>query len=95
MSMSRDNFTRDSIIHNSDGLGEYEMLQLLDEGVKKRGVSDRKLRSLRVRSVDRRLVTREKCHVCQFAYEHADQVSVHVFLVCYKADVICDLFVAY
>ena len=35
------------------GMDEYQMLQLLDEGVTKRGVSDRKMRSFPIRPVER------------------------------------------
>ena len=35
------------------GMDEFQMLQLLDEGIVKRGLSDRKLRSLPIHPVDR------------------------------------------
>jgi len=56
-----------------DGFDEYEALGMLED-VAKRGVSDKKLRSFRVKPVDRRMVTRERCHVCQCEYEAADQI---------------------
>jgi len=68
---------------NNTGFDEYQAMQLLDEDVVKRGVSERRLRQLRVRPVDRKLKNRERCHVCQCEYESADQVMElpcrHVF----------------
>ena len=55
------------------GMDEYQALQLLDENVVKRGVSERKLRSLPEQPVPRRCVGKEKCDVCQMEYESRDQ----------------------
>lgn len=60
---------------SADTLDEYQALQMLDDDVVKRGVSDRKMKSLRIKNVDKRMTTRERCHVCQCEYESADQVS--------------------
>jgi hypothetical protein len=46
-------FVRPSTRPGSGGMDEYQMLQLLDEGVVKRGVSDAKLKSFPIRTVDR------------------------------------------
>ena len=54
-------------------MDEYQALQLLDENVVKRGVSERKLRSLPEQPVPRRCVGKEKCDVCQMEYESRDQ----------------------
>ena len=51
-------FVRPSTRPRSGGLDEYQMLQLLDDGIVKRGVSDAKLKSLSIRTVDRSV------HVC-------------------------------
>jgi E3 ubiquitin-protein ligase BIG BROTHER-like protein len=46
---------------------------MLDEDVVKRGVSERKLRSLPVRSVTRHKAGDEKCNICQFEYRDGEK----------------------
>lgn len=57
-----------------DGFDEYQALQMLDEDVVKRGVSDRKLRSLDVRPVTRHKAGDDKCNICQFEYRDGEKV---------------------
>ena len=64
------------------------MLQLLDEGVTKRGVSERRLRGFPIKAVDRRAVGREKCHVCQMEYASSDLVMQLPCQHCYHPDCI-------
>eukprot|EP00802_Teleaulax_amphioxeia_P019278 Tamp_19505.p1 GENE.Tamp_19505~~Tamp_19505.p1 ORF type:complete len:187 (+),score=40.15 Tamp_19505:65-562(+) len=56
------------------GFDEYQALQMLDEDVVKRGVSDRRMRSFREAPVPRQCVGKDKCDVCQFEYAASDRV---------------------
>lgn len=47
---------------------------MLDEDVVKRGVSDRKMRSMAEVPVRRQCVGHDKCDVCQFEYSASDRV---------------------
>jgi hypothetical protein len=77
-----------SVRGRDDDFDEYQALQMLDDDVVKRGVSDRKMRSFRVKPVDRRLVNKERCHVCQCEYESADQIMELPCKHCFHPDCI-------
>ena len=82
--------SRNSNSRTAEDFDEYQALQMLDEDVVKRGVSDRsrpvkgeeeqvrvvgrKMRSFPVQLIHRAKARKDRCHICQCEYETTDKV---------------------